>query len=161
MLKYQCDQQPMWSATFKEPLRCNAAPMVINNLLLQMEWLLYHLQSNRTRDYTGKLMFTGACANESQVINSFVRDFIKFHGNKQLFNTVFNLKTSLTLDLKYGPSSRLSWTDWSQDNGWQSSSFSSRRKIMILIISRLLHLSHLHLKLIFRNIKGIFLTKKK
>lgn len=78
-----------------------------------MEWLLYHLQSNRTRDNnTGKLMFTVACANESQVNNGIVPHFIKFHGNKQLFNTVFNLVTSLTFALKYD----LSWAACLQDD---------------------------------------------
>jgi len=76
--------------------------MVINNLLLQMEWLLHHLQSNRTHgNNTGKLMFTVACANESQVNNCIVPHFIEFHGNMQLLNTVFNLVTSLTFGLKY------------------------------------------------------------
>lgn len=91
--------------------------MVINNLLLQMEWLLSHLQSNRTRgNNTGKLMFTVACANESQVKNCIVPHFIKFHGNKQLFNTVFNPETSLTFAPKYD----LSWAACLQDDTWQA-----------------------------------------
>lgn len=88
-----------------------------------MEWLLHHLQSNRTRgNNTGKLMFTVACANESQVNKSIVPHFIKFHGNKQLFNTVFNLETSLTFALKYDPSYHLSWLMSSLCTSWQMTS---------------------------------------
>lgn len=107
-----CYTTKMWSATLKWPVRHKAALMVINNLLLQMEWLLSHLRSNRTRgNNTGKLMFTVACANESQVNNCIVLHFIKFHGNKQLFNTVFNFETSLTFAPKYDLLSSL-FTRW-------------------------------------------------
>lgn len=69
----------------KRPLRHGAAPLVINNLLLQMEWLLQHLQSNRTRDNnTGKLTFTVTCAHESQGNKSIAPHSIKFHGDKPL-----------------------------------------------------------------------------
>ncbi len=85
-----------------------------------MEWLLHHLQSNRTRgNNTGKLMFTVARAHESQVNKCSLPDFIQFHGNKQLFNTVFNLETSLTFALKYDLSCHLSWAACVQVDRWQ------------------------------------------
>lgn len=67
-------------------------------------------------------MFTVACANESQVNKSIVPHFIKFHGNKQLFNSVFNLETSLTFALKYDPLiiCHDSWAACVQVDRWQA-----------------------------------------
>lgn len=136
-LSQACCTTKMWSATLKRTLRHKAAPVVINNLLLQMEWLLQHLQSNRTRDNnTGKLTFTVTCAHESQGNKSIAPHSIKFHGDKQLLNTVFNLKTSLTSALKYDLSCHLSWAACVQIDRWQT--LVAKLALLTPLLSRLL-----------------------